>query len=179
MSSIRLTYLQKVGLEERLTHQGLLGPSLQRYQLRCPSLATLAGPNPTGLAGTLPKHSTKHYHRTAQNHPSLGPQNGCGSLEHRNASPTTNRCGLRQGPSSPNQSTLLEEPCRHRLKQPSWRSTAKAQMNRFPDAISSTDALQALLEYPWATKGQWKVFPEGKLAPTVTPPTAETCLRLY
>ncbi len=39
------------------------------------------------------------------------------------------------------------------------------------------DALPTLLECPWATKGKWKVFPEGKLAPTVTPPTAETCLQ--
>ncbi len=69
--------------------------------------------------------------------------------------------------------TLLEEPCRHRLKQLSWRSTAKAPMNRFPDAISSRDALQTLLEYPWATK----VVPKGKLAPTDPPTTAETCLQ--
>ncbi len=73
--------------------------------------------------------------------------------------------------------TLLEEPCRHRLKRPSWRSTAKTLTNRFPDALSSRDALQILLECPWATKGQWEVFPEGKLAPTDPPPIAETCLQ--
>ncbi len=45
-----------------------------------------------------------------------------------------------------------------------------------PDALSSRVALQALLECPWATKGQWKVFPEGKVAATdpSPPPTAET-----
>ncbi len=48
---------------------------------------------------------------------------------------------------------------------------------RFPDAISSRDALQALLECPWANKGQWKVFPEGKLAPTDPPLTAAKCLQ--
>ncbi len=36
---------------------------------------------------------------------------------------------------------------------------------------------QTLLECPWAAKGQWKVLPEGKLAPTDPPPTAETCLQ--
>ncbi len=45
-------------------------------------------------------------------------------------------------------------------------------MNRLPDAISLT-----LLEYPWAPKDHWKVFPKGKLAPTDPPPTAETCLQ--
>ncbi len=53
MSSTRLTYLQKVGLEERSTPQGLSGPPSQCYQLRFPSLATMAGPNTTGPAGTL------------------------------------------------------------------------------------------------------------------------------
>ncbi len=66
--------------------------------------------------------------------------------------------------------TPLEEPCRHRLKRPSWRSTAKALTNRLPDALSSRGALQALLECPWATKAQWKVFTEFKLAPTDPPP---------
>ncbi len=42
---------------------GLSGPSFQCYQLRCPSLATLAGPNPTAPAGTLPKQSYPHHHR--------------------------------------------------------------------------------------------------------------------
>ncbi len=68
MSSTRLTDLQKVGLEERPTPQGLSGPSSQCSQLRCPSLATLAGPNPTGPTGTLPKQSSPNHHRTAQNH---------------------------------------------------------------------------------------------------------------
>ncbi len=48
---------------------------------------------------------------------------------------------------------------------------------RLPDALSARDALQTLIECPWVTKGQWKVFPEGKLAPTDPPPTAETCLQ--
>ncbi len=34
------------------------------------NLATLAGPNPTGPAGTLPKQSSPNHHRTAQIHPS-------------------------------------------------------------------------------------------------------------
>ncbi len=50
-------------------------------------------------------------------------------------------------------------------------------MNRFSDAIFSNDALQTLLECVWATKEQWKVFPEDKPAPTDPPPTAKTCLR--
>ncbi len=73
--------------------------------------------------------------------------------------------------------TLLQEPCRHRLKRPSWRSMAKTLTSRLPDALSSRDAPQTLLECPWAAKGQWKVFPEGKLAPTDPPPTGETCLQ--
>ncbi len=35
--------------------------------------------------------------------------------------------------------TLLEEPCRHRLKRPSCRSTANALVNRLLDALSSRD----------------------------------------
>ncbi len=50
-------------------------------------------------------------------------------------------------------------------------------MNRFPDAISSRDALQTLFECPWAPKGQWKVFPEDKLAPKDPPQTAKTYLQ--
>ncbi len=73
--------------------------------------------------------------------------------------------------------TLLDEPCRHRLKRPSWRTTAKALTSRLPEAFSSRNALQTLLECPWAAKGQWKEFPEGKMAPTDPPPTAETCLQ--
>ncbi len=57
--------------------------------------------------------------------------------------------------------TLLEEPCRHRQKRPSWRSTAKALTSRLPEALSSRDALQTLLECPCAVKGQCEVFPEG------------------
>ncbi len=49
--------------------------------------------------------------------------------------------------------TLLEKPCRHRFRWPSWRSAAKALMNRLPDAIFSRDALQTLLECPWTPKG--------------------------
>ncbi len=62
MWSTRLTFPQKVRLEERPTPQGLP----QRNQLRCSCLATLNGPSPTEPAGTLPKQSTPHYHRTAQ-----------------------------------------------------------------------------------------------------------------
>ncbi len=50
-------------------------------------------------------------------------------------------------------------------------------MNRFPDAISSRDALQTLLESPWSTKGQWKVFSGGKLESTDPLTAAETCLQ--
>ncbi len=57
------------------------------------------------------------------------------------------------------------------------RQKEKHLMNRFPDAISSTDALQTLFECPWAPKGQWKVFPEGKLTPKDSPQTAETYLQ--
>ncbi len=32
--------------------------------------------------------------------------------------------------------TLLEEPCRHRLKRPSWCTAAKALMNKLPDATT-------------------------------------------
>ncbi len=73
--------------------------------------------------------------------------------------------------------TRLEEPCRQRLKRPSWRSTAKGLTNRFPDALSSRDALQTLLECPRATKRQWKLFLEDKLALTDPSLTAETCRR--
>ncbi len=44
-------------------------------------------------------------------------------------------------------------------------------------AQASRDALQTLLECPWATKGQWKIFLEGKLAPTDPPSTAQKCLQ--
>ncbi len=54
---------------------------------------------------------------------------------------------------------------------------AKALTNRLPDALSSRDALQILLECPWANKGQWNVFPKGKLALTDPPLNAETCLQ--
>ncbi len=50
-------------------------------------------------------------------------------------------------------------------------------MNRFSDAVFSRDALKTFLECAWAIKGQWKVFPEDKMAPTDPPPTAETCLQ--
>ncbi len=40
--------------------------------------------------------------------------------------------------------TVLEEPRRHRLKRPSWRSTIKALTTRFPCALSSRDALKTL-----------------------------------
>ncbi len=50
-------------------------------------------------------------------------------------------------------------------------------MNRLPGAISSRDNPQPLLERPWTSKRQWKVFPEDKLAPTDPPPIAETCLQ--
>ncbi len=50
-------------------------------------------------------------------------------------------------------------------------------MNSFQVAISSRGALQTLLECFSAIKGQWKVFPEDKLAPTDPPPIAETCLQ--
>ncbi len=72
--------------------------------------------------------------------------------------------------------TLLEEPCRHRFRQPSWCSTATAQANRFSDALYSKDALQTLIECPWANKGQWTVFPEDKLALTDPPPRVKACL---
>ncbi len=32
---------------------------------------------------------------------------------------------------------MLEEPCRHRIERPGWRSAAKAIMNRLLDATSS------------------------------------------
>ncbi len=50
-------------------------------------------------------------------------------------------------------------------------------MNRFSDAVFSRDALKTFLECAWATKEQWKLFPEDKPAPTDPPPTAETCLQ--
>ncbi len=73
------------------------------------------------------------------------------------------------------QRIILAEHC---LKnRPSCRSTAKDLMNRFPDAVSSRNVLQTLPECPWAHKGQWKVLPEGQLAPTDLPPAAETCFQ--
>ncbi len=42
MSNTRFTYLQKEGLEESPTPQGLSGISFQRDQLCCPGLVTLA-----------------------------------------------------------------------------------------------------------------------------------------
>ncbi len=78
------------------------------------------------------------------------------------------------------QRTTLAEHClKSRVATASnrWRSTAKALTSRLPEALSSRNALQTLLECPWATKGQWKVFPEGELAPSDPPPTAETCLQ--
>ncbi len=50
-------------------------------------------------------------------------------------------------------------------------------MNKLLGAISSRDALHILIECPWALKGQWKIFQEGKLAPTDSPLTTETCLQ--
>ncbi len=50
-------------------------------------------------------------------------------------------------------------------------------MNSFQVAISSRGALQTLLECFSAIKGQWKVFPDDKLAPTDPPHIAETCLQ--
>ncbi len=79
-------------------------PSSQCYELRCPSRATLAGPNPTGPAGAVPKQGSHHHQRTAQNHPSRGPPDRGGSPEHCNASSTTSCCGMREGPSTPNES---------------------------------------------------------------------------
>ncbi len=38
--------------------------------------------------------------------------------------------------------TLLEEPCRHHFKRPSWRSAAKALTCRLPDALFSRNAFQ-------------------------------------
>ncbi len=54
---------------------------------------------------------------------------------------------------------------------------AKTLTSTLPDALSSKDALQTLLDCPWATQVQRKVFQEGKLAPTDPPATAETCLQ--
>ncbi len=48
---------------------------------------------------------------------------------------------------------------------------------QIPRCLILEGRLKTILECPWATKGQWKVFPEGKLAPTDPPPTAETCLQ--
>ncbi len=44
-------------------------------------------------------------------------------------------------------------------------------------AYNNNAAREALFECPCVTKGQWKLFPDGKLAPTDPPPTAETCLQ--
>ncbi len=48
MSSIRLNYLRRVGLEDSPLPQGLTGPSIQCYPLRYPSLATLTAPTRLG-----------------------------------------------------------------------------------------------------------------------------------
>ncbi len=45
--------------------------------------------------------------------------------------------------------TLLEEPCSHRLKRPSWRSAAKVLMNRVLETIFSKNVRQTLLACPW------------------------------
>ncbi len=49
-----LTYLQKVGLEERPTGQGLSGPSSQPDQLRFPSQAVQSTLDHTGQLKTTP-----------------------------------------------------------------------------------------------------------------------------
>ncbi len=50
---------------------------------------------------------------------------------------------------------LLEEPSRHRLKRPGWRSAAKALTStQLLDANSLRDTLQLLKECPWALKEQ-------------------------
>ncbi len=49
-------------------------------------------------------------------------------------------------------------------------------MNGPQGATSSGDALQSLIEYPWAPKEKRMMFPEGTLIPTGPPLTAEVCL---
>ncbi len=78
-------------------------PASKRDQLRCPSLAILAGPNPAGPVGVLLRQSTPIDHRAAQNTPARGPQNGNGSYEAQGASEETSHHGLREGSQCPNE----------------------------------------------------------------------------
>ncbi len=57
------------------------------------------------------------------------------------------------------QRTILAENCKK--NRAFTDSNDHAGSSRLPDATSSRDALQTLLECPWAPKGQWKVFQEG------------------
>ncbi len=124
----------------------------------------------------MPKQGSPHHHRTAQNYPleALRIEAGVPSIATQAAVAYGNAHRL---PTNHPCRTLFEEPCCNRLKRPSWRSTTKALTSKYPDTLSSRDALQTLLECPWATQGQWQVLPRGKLAPTDPPPTAETCLQ--
>ncbi len=115
---------KKLGLEEKSTPQGLSGPSSHCYQLRCSSLATLAGPNPIGPARTLPKQSSPHHHRTAQTTPldAFRIDTGVPSIATQAQQQTVVAYEkAHRLPTNHPHRTLLEEPCRRRLKRPSWR----------------------------------------------------------
>ncbi len=73
-----------------------------------------------------------------------------GSPEHCNASSLTSWMAYEKAHRLPTN--------RHRLKWPIWLSTAKTLTSRLPDALSSIDALQILLECPWATRGHGRCF---------------------
>ncbi len=133
MSNTRLTYLQKVELEKRPTPQGPSGPSPQCYQPRCLSLASLAGPNPTEPAGTLPNRARRIITRQLKTTP-LGvlrmearvPSILTRAQQQAAAAYEKARCLL---PNHPHR-TLIEVPCCHRLKRPSWLSAPNEQIPR-------------------------------------------------
>ncbi len=138
MLSTRLTYLQKVGLGGRPTPQGLSGLSSQCFQ-RCENRALRI------IIGQL-KTTPLEALRMGAGIPNIATQ------AQQQAAVAFEKAH-RLPPNHPRR-TMLEEPCRHQLKRPNWRSTTKILTNRFPDAISSRDILKTLLEYSWATKRQ-------------------------
>ncbi len=73
--------------------------------------------------------------------------------EYPSASPASHR-GLREGPPSPNEPFLqimLEALYCHRLKRPTWRSAAKALINRFP-----MPSPRETRECSWKFKGSFR-----------------------
>ncbi len=60
---------------------------------------------------------------------------------------------------------FLNSPVRHRLVRPSCHSAAQHLIKELPRTLTSREPLPDQIDYPWASKGSWEVYPEGAAPP--------------